>query len=259
MATGELHTLQGEIQKRQQVNTDGLKFVPYTWLKEILTTAKISAALECSSIEEDERLSVAIIVRNSGLRIFAILVLMGEPGLIYNFIQWDQYVNKDHLDNMLPLRKKQLKEIFGVKKLKEERTKFMEGKEPTEIKSNPEYKKLNRLLSEREEWAGDFKSTQYMFLIPTFPQATPHRIVSDYMRLPFLSRDDLKAKKNKTKVPPPGGNFGFVFKEKLPPLQYGSANDMVGRFIVVEQGTYTNVYLVSLGTDSCEKGVKVAK
>ncbi|PNP54869.1 hypothetical protein THARTR1_04558 [Trichoderma harzianum] len=199
MATAGLRALQGEIQERQQVNTDNFKFVPYTWLKELLTTDKISAALECSSIEEDERLSVATT---------------------------DQYVNKDHLDNMLPLRKKQLKEFFGVKKLKEERTKFMEGKEPTECKGDPEYKKLNRRISEREEWAGDFKSTQYMFLIPTFPQATPHRIVSDYMRLPFLSRNGPKGKRNEAKDRPSGGNFGFVFKERLPPLQYGSADDL---------------------------------
>jgi len=224
MGSKQLEVLQKDIMDRQEHNTDNIKFVPYTWLAELLTKDQIQQVLDGSDIEEDERPSVAAAVRASGLRIFAILVLMGEPGLVYNFIQSDQYVNKDNLDNQLPMRKKTLKELFGVTRLKEELAKFMKGKEPTECKRDPEYKRLNRLISERVEWASDFKTTQYMFLSPTFPQGTPHRIISDYMRLPFLRREH-EAPWAKKK--PAGGHFGSVFKERLPPSKYNSADDKV--------------------------------
>jgi hypothetical protein len=220
MGSKQLEVLQEGIKDRQERNTDNVKFVPYTWLEEVLTENQIQQVLISTSIEEDERPFVAATVRASGLRIFAILVLMGEPALIYNFIQSDQYVNKDNLDNQLPLMKEKLNELFGVTRFEEELAKFMKGKEPTECKGDPEYVRLRRQISKRVEWASDFESTQYMFLSPTFPQGTPHRIISNNIRLPFLlhEREPPLTKK------PTGGHFGSVFKERLPSLQYGSAN-----------------------------------
>jgi hypothetical protein len=217
-----LEHLQKEIKARQLVNTDEKKFIPYTWLADLLNKDLIQQAIENAGIqgtgiEEDEPPAIAKKVHDhDGRRIFAILVLMGQPGLVYNFIQ------RDTLDSRLPLRKKELKELFGVTQLKEKLGIFMHGKEPTECKTDPEYKRLNRIIQDRVEWAGDFKSTQYMFLTPNFPEGPPHRIISDYRRLPFRHHGQGTSNKEDQS---PGGNFGTVYKELLPPSEFSSNTD----------------------------------
>jgi hypothetical protein len=178
-----------EIKDRQKTNMDGHQFVPFEWLVDLLTLDVIEEVLSEGKIELYERRPIAKAVVESGRKTFATLVLVGEPDRIYDFKRTDPGVDKGGPDNKLPLTMTHLSHVF-----------------------------------DRQEVGDAFFEKQFLFLVPTFPQGVPHRVIPDEIRLPFLKPNvDPNAKGANT----PGGHFGVVSKEKLPPPKYGQSDEDV--------------------------------
>ncbi|KAI3334723.1 hypothetical protein F4824DRAFT_467022 [Ustulina deusta] len=175
-----------QINKRRTKNIDGLEFVPYEWLVELLTPEVVLRIISEGNIEAYEQPSIADTINNGGLRIFATLLLVGKPDNIYRFKRSDPGFQKQSLDGKLPIKALELDSILD---LPQERVTFLE--------------------------------TQFLFAIPIFPQGIPHRIFADQIRVPFLSVHETEKRRKK----PPSGHFGVVSKEKLPPREYGSRDD----------------------------------
>ncbi|KAI1353853.1 hypothetical protein F5Y01DRAFT_322630 [Xylaria sp. FL0043] len=176
-----------QIEARRKMNIDGLEFVPYEWLSNLLTVDTILRVLSEGKIEAYEQRSIAEAVRNDdGLRTFATLVLIGKPDSIYNFGRSDPGFQKKSIDSKLPMKVSDLDGIFDAS---EERDGFVKK--------------------------------QFLFVIPIFPQGIPHRIYDECIRVPFLKPLETGTAKKK----PPSGHFGLVSKEKLPPPEYGQSDD----------------------------------
>ncbi|KAI1750909.1 hypothetical protein F4782DRAFT_227811 [Xylaria castorea] len=175
-----------QINKRREKNIDGFEFVPYEWLVELLTPEKVLRIISEGNIEAYEQRPIAEAISDGGLRIFATLILVGKPDNIYRFKQLDPGFQKESLDGKLPMKASELDSILD-------------------------------LPQER----GTFIETQFLFIVPIFPQGIPHRIFEDRIRVPFLGLHETKKRRKK----PPSGHFGFVSKEKLPPRAYGSSDD----------------------------------
>ncbi|KAK4117606.1 kinase-like protein [Canariomyces notabilis] len=176
-----------EIKDRQKTNIDGHQFVPFEWLVDLLTLDVIEEVLSEGKIELYERRPIAKAVVESERKTFATLVLVGEPDRIYDFKRTDPGVDEGGPDNKLPLTMTHLSHVF-----------------------------------DRQEVGDAFFEKQFLFLVPTFPQGVPHRVIPDEIRLPSLKPNvDPNAKGAKT----PGGHFGVVSKEKLPPPKYGQSDE----------------------------------
>jgi hypothetical protein len=115
---------------------------------------------------------------------------MGEQERIYEFRRTDPgAIQKGIPDSRLPMKEQDLADYFS-----------------------------------EQDQIDKFLETQFIFLVPTFPQGIPHRTMAKEIRLPFLKRKkDHDAGKNK----PLGGNFGKLTEEKLPPLKYGVSEEQV--------------------------------
>ncbi|RYP42723.1 hypothetical protein DL768_010279 [Monosporascus sp. mg162] len=184
----QVRLLAKQIDGRRKENIDGFDFVPYEWLLDLLTVEKILQVLHEGTIEKYEHQSIAEAVRESGLRTFATLVLIGEPDLIYKFKQVDTGFQRGSPDSRLPMKTLDLDGVIDVL--------------PTKAA---------------------FLKLQFLFVIPTFPQGIPHRIYEDGIRLPFLKPPE---NPNTQKKRTPGGHFGFVSMEKLPPPAYGLSDEL---------------------------------
>ncbi|KAI1429753.1 hypothetical protein F5Y12DRAFT_334950 [Xylaria sp. FL1777] len=182
----QVRLLAEQINERRKKNIDGLEFVPYEWLLELLTPEKVLQLMSEGSIEPYEQRSIAEAVSNGGLRIFATLILIGKPDSIYKFRRSDPGFQKESLDGKLPM---EASDLNGILDVPQERDAFVE--------------------------------TQFLFVVPIFPQGIPHRIFKDQIRVPFLSPHET----SKAKKKPPSGHFGLVSKEKLAPHEYGLSDD----------------------------------
>ncbi|KAI0968147.1 hypothetical protein F4678DRAFT_203827 [Xylaria arbuscula] len=171
-----------QINDRRRKNIDGLEFVPYEWLLELLTPETVLRILSETSIEAYEQPSIAEAISNGGLRMFATLILVGRPDSIYKFKRLDPGFQNESLDGKLPMK---ASDLDGILDVPQERDAFIEA--------------------------------QFLFVVPVFPQGIPHRIFEDQIRVPFLNA----IKTEKTKKKPPSGHFGLVSREKLPPHEYG--------------------------------------
>ncbi|KAI1827043.1 hypothetical protein F4861DRAFT_466749 [Xylaria intraflava] len=188
----QVRLLTEQINKRRKKNINGLEFVPYEWLSQLLTPENISLVISEGNIEVYEQRSIAEAVRQGGLRIFATLLLIGKPDSIYKFKQSDLGFQRENLDVKLPMI---LPDLDGILDLPQERDAFIE--------------------------------TQFLFAVPVFPQGIPHRIFEDRIRVPFLSPQET----GKARKKPPNGHFGFVSRERLPAHEYDLSDDHGTTFI----------------------------
>ena len=133
-------------------NFEHRSFVPYYQLQATFTAEKISELLLQNDVAFHSVHEIQVRVSSGGLKLFAILTAIGDPGSITRFIQADQYIH-DPLDSKLPLKEEDLPRYF----------------------SNPDKGK-------------SFLYKQWKFLIPVFSDHHACRHLDDRTILPFLER-----------------------------------------------------------------------
>jgi hypothetical protein len=203
-------SLNRQISDLRRPNFEAKYFVPYGPLSELLTEDVVREAILGSKIEDFNKIDTIKRVVGGARRIFAILVVMEELELIYNFIEHDQFQNAE-LDHKLPLLKPYLEVVFGKEKIDEEKKKLHEDKKKTDDQKKEEKKGLEMQMERIEDLASKFEETQWEFAVPSFPRNSSHRLLHKFTRLPF------------TEERPVGeGGFGVVYKITLPMTLSGS-------------------------------------
>jgi hypothetical protein len=211
-----MSSLRDEIEKLRRLNYQRKCFVPYRPLSKLLTEGRIRQAIQNSSIDVCDHDSTIERVVDGARRIFAILVTMGEPELICNFVQHDQLQNSK-LDHKLPLSTPDLQIVFGRERIEEEREKLDEDWKKTEEEKEEENKRIEEEREKMELRVKKFEQTQWEYAIPVFPLDPTHRILNSSITLPFTKERFLGQ-----------GGFGQVYKVTLPMTMSGPDSELVG-------------------------------
>ncbi|KAF2726573.1 hypothetical protein EJ04DRAFT_582591 [Polyplosphaeria fusca] len=136
---------------------DRKTFIPFSVLKDVFTKEAISSLMRQASIELFYHNEIIRTVLSCALRLFAILVVIGETKSIQKFIEADHTTQPD-LDSKLPFDDETLKEIWSES---DERKVFI-----------------------RKQW---------MFLSPYIEADQAHRRLSDRAVLPFTAKEKIGA------------------------------------------------------------------
>lgn len=214
MTSEQLSILERNIRERILLNRDNKEFVPYPWLVDLVTEERIGRVLDEMIIEDWIRPLIVTTVRANTLRIFGILILMKQPRLIVDIVE------SRTTDGHLPMNKEAVREVLGEVQLRKSQENLMKSRKLVDPSDDNETKELSARIAPIEGWAETFVVTQFIFLSPDFPQESPHRMIFDDIPLPFLSPQTSTSGS-------PGGNFGDVFEEELPPLEFGAGVEKV--------------------------------
>ena len=145
-----MDTLYSSISKIRRKNAECRYFVPSHLVREIMTSEIIRKVLLDSQIEVHHVSEAVEIIRNGACNVFAILVLIKQPGSIVSFIE-DDRMQRGPIDHRLPFELIKLKEMLDV------------------------------------TLAQDFHDKQWEFTAPSFSGSSFKRILPDDFILPFLS------------------------------------------------------------------------
>jgi hypothetical protein len=138
-------------------NFDHKTFIPFSVLREVVTEHAISSLLRTTNIEVYHHNEIIRTVLSRGLRLFSILIVVGETESIQKFIEADHATQPD-LDSKLPFDDEALKETWA------------DGDK--------------RKLFIRKQW---------MFLSPFIEADQAHRRLSDRAILPYTAKEKIGA------------------------------------------------------------------
>lgn len=144
-----MQRLQARIESLRQRNIEFRYFVPSQELYTTLDEASVQEVIKGCDIEPYNRKEYVETILRGGRKVFAILVLMGLPHLIEEFIKKDQ-LQHDQLDNRLPYSETDL-----------------ELRIP--------------------DTAQRFFEMQWELLAPLFSTLKTHRVLDDHSILPFTN------------------------------------------------------------------------
>ena len=125
-----------------------------------------------------------------------------------HFIRYDEYQNKN-LDQKLPLGVEKLQTIFCKDELDREFTTLSDLGEKATADQIRRKEEIENEFYDVEATAEEFERKQYTFVIPSFPQQSVHRSVSDSIILPFIKDVQIG-----------GGSYGTAFRVDLPGPTY---------------------------------------
>lgn len=146
--------IRGQLDALEIENFERRVFIPYKSVQKLFTKDVILSILSLSGIEFYDHKEIVRVVLDDGLRIFATLCLIGEPGSIKRFLEVDHF-SRGHLDSKLPILDRLA---------------------------------LNGVL-DNDQTAQSFLRKQWIFLAPFFQADQSHRTLDEHTVLPFVSRE----------------------------------------------------------------------
>ena len=145
-----MDSLYASLSKIRRKNADRRYFAPSHLVRETMTSESVRNVLIDNQIELHHVNEVVEIIKSGAWNIFAILVLIKQPGSIISFIE-DDRMQRGPMDHRLPFELSKLQDILD------------------------------------ETMAQDFQDKQWEFTAPFFSGSVFKRLLPDDFVMPFLS------------------------------------------------------------------------